>query len=1538
MLRRLDGDVGKAASLARWFDALMPGCVRIRANGPEKCAFSCRVTTSDAFCRVVLRSRVVVAFVLVCAVAHIAEAADEERPSSASTANEGKGTTHVFGAAFLLTRAGDAFAQGRFTEAEQLFKSLLKLEPDNEAALIHLSVIAGRRKDRKAAIAYLTTAVKHHPKSFAAQHWLGINLAAAGELKASLAPLTLATELDPKRHDAFLNLADSHMRLAQFDEALKVYDRALELVPDDGYVMRQAGYAAFQRGEPQRAVKLLDGARKHMPNDWNTWLVLGHAQDALGNDGSALEAYEKVMALAPRMGAGYLFSGNMLGRANKTKAAERRYREAIRVEPGDPLVRVLLGNLMRRDGRLIQAQREYEAALRLDGNHIWALTQLGFLLFEKNDVKQAEKLLKKADKLAPNNDDVEITLGDLHALRGRAEEAEIRFKRVLSRSPLNLSALLKLGLSKQKRQKLSEALALYEKASAAHPQSAWAAIALGDCLRALDRKKDAEASYLRALQADPRSTWARRQLGYVRFELGEAEAAVSDLREVEATFPDEIDLPLVIGHGLRQLGQPEEAMAYYRKAAQIDAKSPMPRLFLGVALSQAKRHPEAIDQFQRALAADPNMLDAWMGLGDTASQARAEALTAWESRRVYLAPASDQAVLASSQPASGPSAEEQDTAERMANVARAAYNRARAIKPEDPWPVRQLAFFEFSSGNVALAEELLKTVVAAYPDHVEIALILGHAARERKSFTEARAQYARAVRIAPSDIRPRVFLATALRQLGELIASHQELLQAVQVAPDSAWAHYERALTLFELRRYPQALIAAERATTLNPDHRDGWLFLGNLHHLSHHADASVRAFDEALRLGLDYAPAQIGSASALLHRDRPGDLAEAAARAEKAVAQMPDDAFVRLVAGHVFTRVYTRERLGFDFKGLRDDLRGKDVGVPFDDIAARHLVRALALDSGSHTTRLSAATSFISLERYEAALNSLEPVLRLGQSFCPKREWEVTWSLEGKSADALLVPRSVEEQRLLPSRDRAALAYLLAGDVWLKRKDRKQARLHYACSVGLQPERPEAHIQLGYAYESDAFYRLAEEHYVLAQKLAFLTLDRTSKEQAERAVILPASLPVLEAASQPTAGPASFPASMASVIDAAPSSLPTAADAELTSADPPTPDEARTLELQRLEWLASEGVGRLRKEAGFPITQWLRASAETGFYSDNLGPEYMARLSTLFASRGVDPSLALTVPRTFFTMASVAAKPIQWRAVPRFELAARFFREEGMFWNDRQTIEQRLGVAVTGGAHGVVPLHLADTELRYGLEQTVTFADSPSRGELRSNTFARSRLTHFKLGAVEAQLGYEHGGFTLRMLTPLAQALATDTAANTVYGVARIEPQLKRWGLQAGLEYRTEHTFLAPSGRKFWGHVISTDFSSRIGDWIVSNVNRFAFAGTDFVPEAIPAIFSYMLRVRTARTFANIASIGGSFTLAGTGDGQRIPTEFSAMHRRLFDSVAFGIDANYRLVWPRVPDRVHTGFYVYGSYDLRIAHVSGRIDHIFTVGLSFAR
>jgi tetratricopeptide (TPR) repeat protein len=180
--------------------------------------------------------------------------------------SDARSTTQRFEAAAALQR------HGRSGEAEQLYRSILMLDPNHFAALHNLGYLRLQQGRREEAARLLRKALKIRPKSAEAQNTLGLVLHTAGQFREAASCFERALRLDPAHANAHNNLGAALHLLDHHDRAIACYRRALALNPR---------YADAHRN-------------------------LGNALQAIGRIDEARRAYEAAIEFAPWQAASYL--------------------------------------------------------------------------------------------------------------------------------------------------------------------------------------------------------------------------------------------------------------------------------------------------------------------------------------------------------------------------------------------------------------------------------------------------------------------------------------------------------------------------------------------------------------------------------------------------------------------------------------------------------------------------------------------------------------------------------------------------------------------------------------------------------------------------------------------------------------------------------------------------------------------------------------------------------------------------------------------------------------------------------------------------------------------------------------------------------------------------------------------------------------------------------------------------------------------------------------------------------------------------------
>ncbi|MHC5066847.1 MAG: tetratricopeptide repeat-containing sulfotransferase family protein, partial [Planctomycetota bacterium] len=177
----------------------------------------------------------------------------------------------------LVSEAARLHADGKFAEAERIYRKVLDAEPNNVSALRMLGMIAASAQHVEDAERLLRKAVRIAPDYFTAQVDLGRIYKEQDRYEDAIACFRKAIELEPGNPKPWFLLASTLAPAALTFDAVDAYRRCIELRPE------HAG----------------------------AWLGLGHTLKTVGNLGEGIEAYRRCIDLKPDNGETYWSLANL---------------------------------------------------------------------------------------------------------------------------------------------------------------------------------------------------------------------------------------------------------------------------------------------------------------------------------------------------------------------------------------------------------------------------------------------------------------------------------------------------------------------------------------------------------------------------------------------------------------------------------------------------------------------------------------------------------------------------------------------------------------------------------------------------------------------------------------------------------------------------------------------------------------------------------------------------------------------------------------------------------------------------------------------------------------------------------------------------------------------------------------------------------------------------------------------------------------------------------------------------------------------------
>jgi Flp pilus assembly protein TadD len=223
------------------------------------------------------------------------------------------------------------------------------------------------RGDAAGAVAALAQAVGDDPDNAEYRNVYGKALMASGAAGAEVVrQFQEACRLAPDSSEFRADVARALDKLGQTDEAVREYDRALEMNGNDKATLRQASALQTRLGHPEKALPYLTRLAGLSPDDLVVQQELGMALEKVGDKDAAARAYRGVLEQAPQAALTRGLLAEVLIKDGKGDEAVALLRAGVERDPGGALLHRTLASALERTGNVAEAIREYREYARLN--------------------------------------------------------------------------------------------------------------------------------------------------------------------------------------------------------------------------------------------------------------------------------------------------------------------------------------------------------------------------------------------------------------------------------------------------------------------------------------------------------------------------------------------------------------------------------------------------------------------------------------------------------------------------------------------------------------------------------------------------------------------------------------------------------------------------------------------------------------------------------------------------------------------------------------------------------------------------------------------------------------------------------------------------------------------------------------------------------------------------------------------------------------------------------------------------------------------
>lgn len=267
----------------------------------------------------------------------------------------------------ILEKANELLEAGKPADTLRCLKRLegVPLEEDDRIECASLRAWAYSELNCcEKALQVLDPLIEEFPESARLRGTRGVVLSNAGNYEQACVELEEACRLDSADEVAVANLALVYERLREYDRALELYERALDMGADIDWLLQRKAAVQNELGELTEAKRTLRRYLSLEPEDAQQWVNLGVLHSDEQEYAQAFACYRAAEQIAPDLVSLRLNWGVTAVRAGELDQARRQLRYLERLEPQRSRVWLLRAFIFEEEGALASATAAYEEALR----------------------------------------------------------------------------------------------------------------------------------------------------------------------------------------------------------------------------------------------------------------------------------------------------------------------------------------------------------------------------------------------------------------------------------------------------------------------------------------------------------------------------------------------------------------------------------------------------------------------------------------------------------------------------------------------------------------------------------------------------------------------------------------------------------------------------------------------------------------------------------------------------------------------------------------------------------------------------------------------------------------------------------------------------------------------------------------------------------------------------------------------------------------------------------------------------------------------
>ena len=304
--------------------------------------------------------------------------------------SEGSAEVHLERLAELHALARDNLKTGKLLKAQSSAQEAFKLDPENPETMHLMAVVSLAANQLDHALEWASRAIRRSPRSeYLAT--LGTVLLKAGRLDEALRVFDKAVQLTPDDAELWRQMADALVRAKRMSDALLCFRRTLELDPQNADAAYKAGHILHGMGQFADSLAHLSCSADLRPNHAPTLHARALVLNELGRTEEAIMDCRRAAELDPKNADTLTNAAALLRTQGRLEEALHFYDQALKIQPNAGKTIFNRANVLSELARFDEAMSAYKRSATAGTERARSTWNLALLQMMTGDFKRGLK-------------------------------------------------------------------------------------------------------------------------------------------------------------------------------------------------------------------------------------------------------------------------------------------------------------------------------------------------------------------------------------------------------------------------------------------------------------------------------------------------------------------------------------------------------------------------------------------------------------------------------------------------------------------------------------------------------------------------------------------------------------------------------------------------------------------------------------------------------------------------------------------------------------------------------------------------------------------------------------------------------------------------------------------------------------------------------------------------------------------------------------------------------------------------------------------